>query len=53
MWVSNEDAEIKEKSSKYNANIMDRPSEYAADDSGANEVIFHAINYLNLNDDDI
>jgi N-acylneuraminate cytidylyltransferase len=53
VWVSTENDEIKKMASESGANIIDRPSEYAADDSGTKEVIFHAIKYLGLKDEDI
>jgi N-acylneuraminate cytidylyltransferase len=53
IWVSTENDEIKKIASEAGSNIINRPSEYAADDSGTKEVIFHAIKYLDLKDEDI
>lgn len=51
--VSTENSEISEIALKSGAKLIFRPHEFATDESSTEEVIFHAIKYLNLNDDDL
>ena len=53
VYVSTENSEISEIALKSGAKLIFRPHEFATDESSTEEVIFHAIKYLNLNDDDL
>ena len=53
IWVSTEDSEIKRLASEFGAGLIDRPEEFSQDDSGTEEVVFHAINFLNLGKNDL
>jgi CMP-N,N'-diacetyllegionaminic acid synthase len=46
VYVSTDDAEISSVSKLYGAEVIDRPSEFAADSSSSEVVIEHAIMYL-------
>ena len=53
VYVSTENSEISEIALKSGAKLIFRPHEFATDESSTEEVIFHAIKYLDLNDDDL
>ena len=53
IWVSTEDSEIKRMASEFGAMIIDSPEEFSQDTSGSEEVVFHAINFLNLGINDL
>lgn len=53
IWVSTEDSEIKSLASEFGAGIIDRPEEFSQDTSGSEEVVFHALNFLNLGENDL
>jgi N-acylneuraminate cytidylyltransferase len=53
IWVSTEDSEIKRLASEFGVRIIDRPEEFSQDTSGSEEVVFHAINFLNLGENDL
>ena len=53
IWVSTEDSEIKRLSLEFGASVIDRPEEFSQDDSGTEKVVFHAIDFLNLNEKDL
>ena len=53
VWVSSEDIEIQNISQKFGAKVINRPAELATDEAGTDLVIIQAINYLQLDENDI
>ena len=51
IYVSTDDDEIKEVALEYGANVIDRPSEFAQDDSLDIDAMRHAVEYLQSYDD--
>ena len=53
VYVSTDDEEIKDVALRYAAEVIDRPSEFAQDDSLDIDVMRHAVEHLNHHVDDI
>ena len=53
VYVSTDDEEIKDVALRYDAEVIDRPSEFAQDDSLDIDVMRHAVEHLNHYVDDI
>lgn len=53
VWVSTDDEEISIVATNFGARIIVRPTELAADDTSTDAVLNHAIEVLNLSDEDI
>lgn len=53
VYVSTDDEEIKDVALRYDAEVIDRPSEFAQDDSLDIDVMRHAVEHLNHHVDDI
>lgn len=52
VWVSTEDQEISEVAIKFGAQVIKRPDEYAQDTSSTDDVLNHALSFLNLENED-
>ena len=53
VWVSTDDDEISNVASDFGASVLNRPAELAADDTSTDLVLKHAVEALNLNNEDV
>jgi CMP-N-acetylneuraminic acid synthetase len=53
VWVTTENSEIIEISSKHGAKIIKRPEYLATDDASTRDTLLHALEFVNCNDQDL
>lgn len=53
VWVSTDDEEISKVALNFGSGVINRPIELAADDTSTDLVLKHAVEFLNLRDEDI